>query len=187
MGYDNPQRGSGGSAVAIVAVIVVVLLGGLVFLGVGALFFVRTARMEATEVQMVARVEADRAVAEMEKTEQLATRVQVKESMKMEMRDASIEELVVEIDQDGAITVDEERMDLDGLRERLQEIGEDGNVRLTAQIRVDPLCQAQHVVAVQSVCSEFDVEDVQLSTLELPSAATDDEGASTAEAVEFRH
>lgn len=184
MGYDNPQRGSGGSAVAIVAVIVAVLLGGLVLLGVGALFFVRTVRTEARQVEMVARVEADRAVVEMEKAQQFATRVQVKESMKMELPDVSTEELVIEIDQDGAITVDEDRMDLDGVRERLQKAGENGNVRLTVQMNVHPRCLAQHVVAVQSVCSESGVKDVQLSTLEAPSSATADEGDSTAEAVE---
>lgn len=180
MGYDNPQRESGGSAVAIVTVIVAVLLGGLVLLGVGALFFVRTVRMEAREVEMVARVEADRTVVEMEK----AARVQIKKSAKVELPEASARELIIEIDQDGAIKVDDERTDLDDLKAQLQKAGENGNVRLAVQMKVDPLCLARHVLAVQSICSELGVQNVQMSPLDTPSSATAGEDASTTEAAE---
>ena len=174
MGYDNPQRGSAGTVVGIVAVIVALLLGGLVLLGVGALFFVRTS---ARQAEVVARMEADRA-------EKIAARVQVRESTKPELRQASTGELTIEVDRDGAITVDDESMDLDGLRARLQKDGENGRVRLAVQLKADPCCLAQHVVAVHSICSELGVEDVQISILEAPSSAITDEGASTTEAAE---
>jgi biopolymer transport protein ExbD len=181
MGYDNPQRGSAGTVVGIVAVIVVLLLGGLVVLGVGALFFLRTS---ARQTEVVARMEAKRAVVELEHAEKLAARVEVRESTKPELRQASTRELTIEVDRDGAITVDDESMDLDGLRARLQKDGENGGVRLAVQLKADPRCLAQHVVAVHSICSELGVEDVHISILDEPSSAITDEDASTTEAAE---
>ena len=148
MGYDT-QRGSAGTVVAIVAVIVVLLMGGLVLVGAGAMFWWRA---EARQVEMVARVEADRAAVEVEKAEGLAGRVQVKESAKLELLEAPAHALIIEIDQEGAITVDDERLDLDGLRAQIQKAGENSNVRLTVQLKVHPRCLAQHVLAVQSIC-----------------------------------
>ena len=137
MGYDNPERGSAGTVVAIVAVIVVVLLGGLVLLGVGALFFARTS---ARQAEVVARVEADRAVLELERAEKPAVRVQVSESAKMQLQEASTRELTIEVHQDGVITVDEESMDLESLRARIENEGENASVRLAVQLKVDPRC-----------------------------------------------
>jgi len=183
MGNDNHQHGSAGTFVAIVAVIVVLLLGGLVLLGVGALFWVRT---DARQAEVVARMEVERAVVEMEKAEKLATRVKVKESAKVESKEASTRELTIEIDRDGAITVDGESTNLDGLRTRIQKVGTNGGVRLAVQLKADPCCLARHVVAVQSVCSEQGVEDVRMSTLVEPSSATTDEVVSPTEAAESK-
>ena len=168
MGYDNPQRGSAGTVVAIVAVIVVLLLGGLVLLGAGFLFYGRTSARQA----------------EVEKVEELAARVQVTESVKMELQEASARVLTVEVDQGGAITVDAEPTDLSGLKARIRKDGRNGAVRLALQLKVDPRCLAQHVVAVHSICSELGVEDVQISTLEAPSLTIPDEGTSTTETAE---
>ncbi len=180
MGYDNPQRGSAGTVVAIVAVTVVLLLGVLLFLGVGALFFVRSSARQAE----VARMEADRAVVELKDAEELAARVQVRESAKVELQRASRRELIIEIDRDGAIKVDNLSTDLDGLRARIEKDGENGNARLAVQLKADPRCLAQHVVAVFSIFSELGVEDVHVSTLEEVSSETTEESASTAETAE---
>ena len=180
MGYDNPQRGSAGTVVAIVAVIAVLVLGGLVLLGVGALFFVRTGARQAE----VARMEVDRAVVELEKAEELATQVQVRESATVELQEASRRELTIEIDQDGAIMVNGESTDLDGLRTQIQKLGESGGVQLAVQLKADPRCLARHVVAVHSVCSELGVGDVHMSSLEEPSSATTDGRAPTTETAE---
>jgi len=182
MGYDNPQRGSAGAIVAIVAVFVALLLGGLVVLVVGGWFFMRA---EVRETEMVARVEADRAVVEMEKAEELAARVEVAESAKVELLETPARALTIEIDQDGAITVDGERTDFDDLNARIQETGEDSDVRLTVQLKVHPRCLAQHVVAVQSACSELGVQDVQMSTLETQSSDTTGEDGSVTEVGEL--
>jgi len=181
MGYDNPQRGSAGNVVAIVAVIVVLLLGGLVLLGAGALFYVRTGVRQA---EVVARMEADRAVVELEKAEELVARLPVRELAKVKLQETSARALIVKVDQEGAITVGAEPTDLDGLKARIQKDGENGSVRLALELKVDPRCPAQHVVAVYSICSELGVDDVQISTLEASSSTIPDEGASTPEKAE---
>jgi biopolymer transport protein ExbD len=165
MGYDNAQRGSAGTVVAIVAVILVLLLGGIFLLGVGALFFVRAS---ARQAEVVARMEAERAVVELEKAQEVAARVQVREAAKVEVQQTPPRDLIIEINQDGAITVDNVSTDLDGLRARIEKDSENGNARLAVQLKADPRCLAQHVVAVYSICRELSVEDVHVSTLEGP-------------------
>lgn len=181
MGYDNPQRGSAGAVVAIVAVFVALLLGGLVLLVLGGWFFMRA---EVRQTEMVAEANFDRAVVEMEMAEQPA-QVEVKDSVKIESQETPTRALTIEIDQDGAITFEGERTDFDDLNSRIQETGEDGDVRLTVQLKVHPRCLAQHVVAVQSACSELGVQDVRMSTLETQSSGTTGEDASVTAAAEL--
>jgi len=182
MGHDNRQHGSAGTVLAIVAVIAVLLLGGLMLLGVGAWFFVRT---EAEQAEVVAVRQFDQAVAEMEKYEELTAQVEIEELAKAAEPEATAREFTVELDRDGSISVDEEPTDLDGLKTRIQGAAQNGSVRLTVQLEADPRCLAQHVIAVQSLCREFGIEDVHMSVSETPPSAAAVEDASTSEAAEL--
>ena len=102
----------------------------------------------------------------------------------MKLQETSELALTVEVDRDGAITIDAEPTDVDGLRARIRKDGENGANRLAVHLKVDSRCLAQHVVAVHSICSELGVEDVQISILEAPSSTIPDEGASTTETAE---
>jgi biopolymer transport protein ExbD len=182
MSYDNPQRGCAGNVVAIVAVLFVVLLGGLVLLGLGALVWTGTHVRQRVEV---ARAEAERGVAEVARAEHLAAQAQAEDPATVEMPQAPARDVVIRIGQDGAISVNDRRMDLDGLKAWIQEVGENGHERLAVQLKAAPNCLVKHVVAVQSVCHELGVERVSLSTMESRSSA-EDEPVPNSETTELR-
>lgn len=195
MGYDQPEKsGSSGAVVAVlVAVLLVVLLGGLFVVGVGAFFWLGTANVQrqAVDVEMEARMETEpaRAMAEEALVEALVeAEVQRQQAKAMaQMRSAagdsptsgSQREFKLSISQDGMVSVDGEQIDLAELRARLEKLRDDSNTPVSVQIDVAPDCPREHLVSVLDACDDV-VNEVtfRMSPSESVKPATEDENAA---------
>ena len=160
---DRPESASAGTIIAIVAVVVLLLLGGLVVLGLGAVFFVRS---EVRHVQ-VAEMAAERATFEEQRAAaELAARQAAVVATEAETVSGAAREIRIMLDQQGKLVTEEKSLDLDGLRAMLREARQDGRVRLEVRIEVDPRCEFQHVAAVQAVCQDAGVAKIDLHKIE---------------------
>jgi hypothetical protein len=181
MGYDEGRNsGASGDAIVIAGVLVVFLLVlGLLAVGVGAVFFVRTRAVEQQAI--VAR---ERAVVEAERARRVQAEAQRARDLSSTKRDGAgalegetqgdpkgsdtigFRQLTIQIGEDGDIQADGDALDLGSLKEKLRALRGDEDTTLKIVIQVDHRCVFQHVAAVLSVCDETGINNVRVAASE---------------------
>jgi hypothetical protein len=178
MGYDQPPRSTSGSVVIIVFLLVLVVLGGILVVGVGTWFLVRSRRAEqvatverhrALEAEQMARAMAKEAEAAAE-----AARSQAFEALRTaaEFEKEFIDkiqsdtQITVELDKTGKLEMNGEAIDLSKLLDRLKALAADKNASITVDVRADEECQFQHVAALISACQQLEITRFRFGTLE---------------------
>ena len=74
----------------------------------------------------------------------------------------NVRKITVQLDPQGTILADGQAADIDGLKDLLVKAREDSKIRLDVVIAVDRRCVFEHVAAVQAVCKEVGVDNVQV-------------------------
>jgi len=188
MGYDQPERsGSSGAVVAVIlAVLLILVVGGLFVVGVGAFLWVGTTRV-ATERALVAEREARqmaeevRALAETKIAEAAAEKRQA-EALALAQRETvdaaapdSQPDLTVNVSEDGSLSISGEQIDLDGLRERLAKLKEETGRPISVSLSVHPDCPARNLQPVLTACYELGNATIRVAAAEEsePSGGTE--------------
>jgi biopolymer transport protein ExbD len=169
VGYrDQPHSSSSGAIITIVAVVALLLVGGLVVLGlVGGIFFWRLSAAPQASVPEPPRVvlENRSIVVGPEEAVELGPERPVQAITGMSPQYADVRKITVQLDPQGTILADGQAVDMDGLKDLLVKARADSKIRLEVVVAVDRRCVFEHVAAVQAVCKEVRVEhvDVQAS------------------------
>lgn len=168
MGYDRHEKSSSSGAVVAVllAITLIVVLGGLFLVGVGVLFWVRTANV-ASRQAVVAEMEAQqaRALAEAKAAEAEAQRQQAELSRIQAGAEGGseaageAEDFHLRIERDGSLILGGEPVDLDGLKRHLANLPQESPNPLRIQIDVAPESLHEHLVRVLEACDRT-VDDV---------------------------
>jgi biopolymer transport protein ExbD len=168
MSYDNQrQSSSSGAVIAIVAVVFLLVLGGLLVLGLAGMFFIRLSfapQIRPPEPPRVVVEERPVMVEDMPAVE-LTAEQPVPATIEMSPPAASVRKMTIRLDPQGKILADGQSVDLDQLKNLLGNARGDGKVRLEVLVEVDGQCLFQHVAAVQAVCQEIGVDNVQVQAL----------------------
>ena len=144
MASDHHRRSESTATATIIAVVIVLfLLGGLVVVGVGFVFFSRVQMAEST-----AQMADQQAFAELRQAEALTDSAMVEPMAAL----APMRAISIELAEDGAIVVDEKGVDLRELRSMLTEAAKEGTIRLEVTMHVDGRCPFKQVAAVQGAC-----------------------------------
>jgi biopolymer transport protein ExbD len=159
---DQPRTSSSGTVIAIVAVVVLLMLGGLLVLGLAGLFLfgVSPRSVAPPPPQMVERVMVEPA----QPVESHANQ-QVQAAVEAPSPGTDVRKLVVKVDAQGKILADGQTVDIAGLKNLLVKAREDGTIRLEVVVEVDRQCLFEHVAAVQAVCKQAGVENVRVQAL----------------------
>ena len=159
---DQPRTSSSGTVIAIVAVVVLLMLGGLLVLGLAGLFFfgLSVRSVAPPPPQMVERVMVQPA-----QPVELAPELQPPTMAQAPPPDTAVRKIAVELDSQGKILADGQSVDIGALKDLLVKIREDGTIRLEVVVEVDRQCLFEHVAAVQAVCKEAGVENVRVQAL----------------------
>ena len=168
MSYENqPRSSSSGTVIAIVVVVALLLVGGLVVLGLaGLLLFGISVAPEVHFAEPPPVAVEERAVmVEPQQAVELAAERPVQATAEMSPPATSIRKITIRLDSQGRILADGQTVDLDLLKNLLVNARVDGKVRLEVLVEVDSQCLFQHVAAVQTVCKEVGVENVQVQAL----------------------
>ena len=160
---DQPRASSSGAVIAIVAVVVMLLVGGLVVLGLAGLsFFWLSAGRPVMEpprmIEQPIMVQPSRPV-------ELTPERQAPTMAEAPPPGTDIRKIAVKLDPQGKILVDGQAVDTGGLKNLLVTTREDGTIRLEVVVEVDRQCLFEHVAAVQAVCKEIGVENVRVQAL----------------------
>ena len=178
MGYDNQPRSSSVPVVAIVLLLIFMVLGGLVVVGVGTWFLVRSRRAEqvvmverqrAIEAEQMARAMAAKveAAAEEARTQAFEALQTAKEFEKeVVSRTQSDTQITVQLDQDGKLTVDGESADVDGLNKIMESAVAGKDASITIELLADEQCMFRHVEEVVSLCQKWGITRFRLRTLD---------------------
>jgi biopolymer transport protein ExbD len=169
VGYkDQPHSSSSGAIITIVAIVALLLVGGLVVLGlVVGFFFWRLSAAPQASVPEPPRVVLENrsiVVGPVEAVE-LGPERPVQAARGMYPYYTDVRRITVQLDPQGTILADGQAVDIDGLKDLLVKARADSKIRLDVVIEVDRRCVFEHVAAVQAVCKEVRVEhvDVQAS------------------------
>ena len=159
---DQPRTSSSGTVIAIVAVVVLLMLGGLLVLGLAGLFFfgLSVRSVAPPPPQMVERVMVQPA-----QPVELAPELQPPTMAEAPPPDTAVRKIAVELDSQGKILADSQSVDIGALKDLLVKTREDGTIRLEVVVEVDCQCLFEHVAAVQAVCKEIGVENVRVQAL----------------------
>jgi biopolymer transport protein ExbD len=163
MSYENqPRASSSGTVIAIVAVIVLLMLGGLLVLGLAGLFFfgLSVRSVAPPPPHMVERVMVQPA-----QPVELAPELQAPTMAEAASAGTGIRKIAVKLDPQGKILVDGQLVDVGVLKDLLVKAREDGTMRLEVVVDVDRRCVFEHVAAVQAVCKEVGAENVRVQAL----------------------
>ena len=165
MGYkDQPHSSASGIIITIVAIVALLLLGGLVVLGlVAGVFYLRLNTAREEQVAVLARNESVKI--EPRQAVELGPERPVQATSGMYPYYRDVRSITVQLDPQGTILADGQTVDIDGLKDLLVKARADSKIRLDVVIEVDRRCVFEHVAAVQAVCKEVRVEhvDVQAS------------------------
>ncbi|MCY2987072.1 MAG: biopolymer transporter ExbD [Planctomycetota bacterium] len=159
---DQPRTSSSGTVIAIVAVVVLLMLGGLLVLGLAGLFFfgLSVRSVAPPPPQMVERVMVQPA-----QPVELTPKLQAPTMAEAPPPGTDIRKIAVKLDPQGKILVDGQAVDPGGLKNLLVKTREDGAIHREVVVEVDRRCLFEHVAAVQAVCKEAGVENVRVQAL----------------------
>ena len=176
MGYDQHEKSSssGATVAVLVALLAVAVLGGLLLVGVGTLFWVRTAQVssqQAMRAEQEARVQAERAraIAEMNRIEAEQERQRIEAMSRTrpalettlgspDPQNELQNELRLKIARDGSLSVDGEQVELDALKARLKRLKEQAGAPVSIRIEVDDESLHQHLISVLDACQDMATE-----------------------------
>ncbi|MBM4089568.1 MAG: hypothetical protein FJ276_09085 [Planctomycetes bacterium] len=184
MNYNNPpqRRSSAGCVIALLLLFVMVLLGGLAFLGLGlymtarskvAEAHVRVQRQLAEEHARLAREHVDAvpadeppAVTSWAEMEQLQSAEPPQAAPPAPPEPEPIRvanrEIRVTLDADGHITVDGAAVERDKFREFLEGAGKGRESDLKIVVAAHPQCRFEYVATVLEACQKVGVPDVRI-------------------------
>ncbi|MCY2991240.1 MAG: biopolymer transporter ExbD [Planctomycetota bacterium] len=162
---DQPRSSSSGTVIAVVAVVVLLMMGGLLVLGLAGFFFLRLSVAPQFVEPPPPPVLEQRVTAEPARPVELAAEGKAQEVAEVSSPAAVTRKITVRLDQHGKILADGQTMDLDGLKNLLVKAREDGTIRLEVVVEVDRQCLFEHVAAVQAICKEVGVDNVQVQAL----------------------
>ena len=164
---DQPRTSSSGTVIAIVAVVVLLMLGGLLVLGLAGLFFFRLSAAQPVPVFEPPRaVVTERAVmVEPQQAVEATAEPPVPATGEVVPPVALVRKMTCRLDPQGEILADGQSVDIDGLKNLLVKAREDGTIRLEVVVEVDRQCLFEHVAAVQAICKEIGVENVRVQAL----------------------
>ena len=159
---DQPRTSSSGTVIAIVAVVVLLMLGGLLVLGLAGLFFfgLSVRSVAPPPPQMVERVMVQPA-----QPVELAPELQSPTMAEAPPPGTAIRKITVKLDPRGKIIAEGKAVDIGGLKNLLVKAHEDGPIRLEVVVKVDGQCLFEHVAAVQALGKEAGVENVRVQAL----------------------
>jgi len=159
---DQPRTSSSGTVIAIVAVVVLLMLGGLLVLGLAGLFFfgLSVRSVAPPPPQMVERVMVQPA-----QPVELAPELQAPTMAEAPPLDTAIRKIAVKLDPQGKILADGQSVDIGALKDPLVKTRADGTIRLEVVVEVDRQCLFEHVAAVQAICREIGAESVRVQAL----------------------
>ncbi len=163
MAYEDRQSGAGGAAVVVLAL--VVLLGGILVLAVGAWFFLRVSTVQRQVV-----IEQDRAIAAQKNAERLQFEAELErdqvlaESDPDESNSATVRQLTIAMDKDGNASVDGNSMQLDELQSQLRTMSDESSGQLSVVVQVEDQCRFEHVARILSLCEEAGIEKPKLES-----------------------
>ena len=75
---------------------------------------------------------------------------------------ADVRRITVQLDPQGTILADGQAVDSDGLKDLLVKARPNSKIRLDVVIEVDRRCVFENVAAVQAICQEVGIENVQV-------------------------
>ncbi|MCY2989620.1 MAG: biopolymer transporter ExbD [Planctomycetota bacterium] len=144
------------------AVVVMLLVGGLVVLGLAGLsfFWLSAPRPVMEPPRMVERVMVQPA-----QPVELAPELQPPTMAEAPPPDTAVRKIALKLDPQGKILADGQSVDIGGLKNLLVKTHEDGTIRLEVVVEVDRQCMFEHVAAVQAICKEIGVENVRVQAL----------------------
>jgi biopolymer transport protein ExbD len=164
LGNDNqPQASSSGTVIAIVAVVIFLLLGGLLVLGLAGFLFLGVS--VAPQVVEPPRVTVEPIMAEPMRVVELPTERPAPTTAQIPPPGTDIRKLAEKLDPQGKILIDGQSVDPDGLKNLLIKARADGSIHLEVVVEVDRQCLFEHVAAVQAVCKEAGVENAVVQAL----------------------
>ena len=180
MGYDQHEKSSSSGAVVgiLIAVLLIVVLGGLFLAGIGAFFFVASTRMETrqlvvAEQQASVQLEKFQAMTEMQQAEATAqgqheSGMAATLTLRLDYR--------VSMDRDGSMSVDGKPVGLDELKARLTRLKDETSNAFSVRFTVDSECPVKHLTPVLAVCDDIGDIDYQVTTPEKPEVTTGEAG-----------
>jgi biopolymer transport protein ExbD len=193
MGYDNQPRSSSLPVVAIVLLLIFMVLGGMVVVGVGTWFLVRSRRAEqvatverhrAIQAEQMARAiaveAAEAARAQADQARQLAAEA------KAELTDkpVPVRQVNVELDKAGKLKLDGEAIELAALLDRLKALAADKTTSITVEMRADEKCPFQHVADLIAACQKLGITRFRFGTLDAAIAEEPAENKTPATVIE---
>ncbi len=166
MGHkEQSHSSSSGTIITIVAIVTLLLLGGLVVLGLvaGILFWRLSAAPQPAFPEPPRVVLEDRSiVVGSEEAVELGPERPVQATSGMYPYYAEVRRITVQLDPQGTILADGKAVDIDGLKDLLVKARADSKTRHDVFIEVDRRCVFEHVAAVQAICKEVGVDNVQV-------------------------
>ncbi|MCY2994988.1 MAG: biopolymer transporter ExbD [Planctomycetota bacterium] len=160
---DQSRASSSGTVIAIVAVVVLLMLGGLLVLGLAGFLFLRVSA--APQVIQPPQFTVGPIMAEPMKTVELPAERQVPGPAEAPPLGTAIRKITVKLDPQGKIIAEGKAVDIGGLKNLLVKAREDGTIRLEVVVEVDGQCLFEHVAAVQALGKEAGVENVRVQAL----------------------
>jgi hypothetical protein len=176
MGYDQHEKSSSSGAIVavLVALLIVAVLGGLLLVGVGTFFWVRTAQVSsqrAMRAEQEARVQAEhaQAIAEMNRIEaeqerqrfEAMSRTRPALETTLGSPDPQNElqnEVRLKIARDGSLSVDGEQVELDAWKARLKQVKEEAGAPVSVHIEIDADSLHEHLIPVLDACQDMAAE-----------------------------
>jgi biopolymer transport protein ExbD len=166
VGYkEQPHSSSSGTIITIVTIVTLLLLGGLVVLGlVAGIFFWRLSAAPQPAFPEPPRVvsETRSIVVGTKEAVELGPERPVQATSGMYPYYADVRRITVQLDPQGTILADGQAVDIDGLKDLLVKARPNSKIRLDVIIEVDRRCVFEHVAAVQAICKEVGIENVDI-------------------------
>jgi biopolymer transport protein ExbD len=190
MNYNNPpqRRSSSGCVIALLLLFVMVLLGGLAFLGLGLFMTARSQAAHAQAAHAQARVQRQLAEEQARLAQERVETVPAEEPpavtswAEMEQLQSADplavappaappepepirvanREIRVTLDADGKITVDGAAVDRDKITAFLESAGKGRESELKIVVAAHPQCRFEYVATVLQACQQLGVPDVRI-------------------------
>lgn len=186
MGYDTRDSASSTNVIVIVAGLIFVLLAGILLVGAGAYFVLRTSRAHeyAARAQATAARRAQEAIV---KAKVASRAAEARVSTRREANRGSMPglggQIVIRLDQTGAAIMDDDPGDLTTLSTRLRAAVAKQTQMPTIDLRVNADCRFQHLDAIVNCCQQLGITQFCLHVLDPVTSGASSDGKEVREPV----